>query len=106
MVPLDENPMIVLIEAELGKAPRIYSAAEVKPYVEDLEEVTTNFMSSLGKAIINKRDVIDGCAQYSYSSDCSEPNTNRLKSNAEYSRSSKNSSVIQNSDFLTRRPTI
>ena len=53
----DSNSKIVLIEEEPGKAPKRYSTAQVKPYVEDVEEIAVNFMSSLNKAVCSYRDI-------------------------------------------------
>ena len=41
---LDAGLKIVLIEEEPDKAPKRYNTAQVKPYIEDPEEVTVNFM--------------------------------------------------------------
>ena len=65
MVSFDADTKIVLIEEDPGKAPKRYSTAQVKPYVNDPEEVAVNFMSSLNKAIAYYRDVYDDSVHYS-----------------------------------------
>ena len=60
----DADPKIVLIEEEPGKVPKRYNTALVKPFVNDTEKVTVNFVTSLNKAIANYRDFDDGGISY------------------------------------------
>ena len=61
----DADSNIVLIEDELRHASNRYNTAQVNAYIEDPEEVTYNFISSLNKAFANNTYVEDGGAHYS-----------------------------------------
>ena len=90
VLSFDADLKRVLIEQKLGKAPNRYKTAQVKPYIEDPEEVAVNFMLSLNKAIANYRNV--GCCGAHYSSaTCSSEST------ADTSKSSTNYSQIEHS---------
>ena len=60
VLSFNADSKIMLIKEEPGEAPKRYYTAQVKPHLEDPEEVAVNFMSSLGKAIENYRDIGDG----------------------------------------------
>ena len=84
VLSFDANSKIVLIEEEPGKAPKRYNTAQVKPYIEDPEEIAVNFMSSLNKAIANYRDVDDGGAHHSSTTHTSESTAGTSKCSGDH----------------------
>ena len=87
MLSYDSDSKIVLIEEEPVKEPKRYNTTQVKPYVENPEEVAVNLMSFLSKIIDYYSDVDDGGALYPFATDISELHTGRSMNSEEHSRS-------------------
>ena len=94
----------MLIEEEPGKAPKRYNTAQVKPYVEDSEEVAVNYMSSLNKAIANFRDVDDCGEHYSYTNYSSESTAGKSRSRVTHSQTTEHSPPNVNNIIELERP--
>ena len=76
----DGESKIVTIEDEPAIKPKRYNTAQVRPYVEDPEEVAVRFVSYSNKAIANFRDVDEGFAPFLSATDSSESISDTSKS--------------------------
>ena len=91
MLSFDAYSKVVLIEEQLGKILKRYYTAQVKPFVEDPEDVAVIFMSYLSKAIYSYRIFYDGSAQCSLAVYNFKTSASRSMNSSEHFRSSKHS---------------